>query len=226
MNEIVTTEPARVRLSCLAGEPAPAEVARDWARLLALPERARQSLWDILGPALAKAPAAELDERATAFCRLYGVTPADLEAGLRVCRFLLSRAASLDVPASALAEDIAALSGGQHDAVPVLLAGYEAVKGALRREIVEETLLDHGKVLVGVDWRVDSLLASDRGVQLDAPVALLTLRLRDSGREEKLTAYVVPEALGQLQQALAKVERVIAAARKGVALRRAAAEDN
>ena len=226
MNEIVTAEPSRVRLSCLSGDPAPAEVARDWARLLSLPERARQSLWDVLGPALAKAPVAELDERATAFCRLYGVAPADLEAGLRVCRFLLSRAASLDVPTGQLADDVAALSGGQRDAVPVLLAGYEAVKGSLRREIVEETILDHGKVLVGIDWRVDSLVASDRGAQLDAPVALLTLRLREAGREEKLTAYVVPEAIGQLQQALAKVERVIAAAQKGAALRRSASEDN
>ncbi|KYG04974.1 hypothetical protein BE21_43615 [Sorangium cellulosum] len=203
--------PPEARLRCLDGQPAPADVVRDWRRLLDLPDKARQGLWEILAPSLAGAVDAAMEKRAEAFCRLYDLSAPDLQASLRVCRFVLSRASSLDLAATDVAADVAALSGDDARGV-VVLSWYEAAKAVIRRGILEESIFDHGKVLVGLDWRVDRIAGSDRGVHLDAPLAVLTLRLRDGGRDERTTIYVAPPALGQIKEACDRIERMIAGA--------------
>jgi hypothetical protein len=47
---------------------------------------------------------------------------------------------------------------------------------AVKQEILYGTLTDHGKLLVGVDWRVDSMLNSHRGQSVPSPVTMVTLR--------------------------------------------------
>ncbi|WP_437715850.1 hypothetical protein WMF45_05170 [Sorangium sp. So ce448] len=202
--------PSAARLRCLDGQPAPADVVRDWKRFLELPDKARQNLWEILAPSLAGSVDAAMERRAEAFCRLYDLAAPELQASLRVCRFVLSRAGSLDLPAADVAEDIAALSGGDARGGVAVLSWYEAAKAVVRRGILEESIFDHGKVLVGLDWRVDRIAGSDRGVHLDAPLAVLTLRLRDGGRDERTTIYVAPQALGQIKEACDRIERMIA----------------
>lgn len=202
------------RLRCLEGKPAPAEVVHDWQRFVALPERVLQGLWEILGPSLGAVNAA-LEQRAEAFCRLYDVPPADLKASLRVCRFLLTRATSLDLAAEQVAEDVAALSGQRTDAAAWLAARYEAAREIVRRGLVEEAILAHGKVLAGLDWRVDRIEGSDRSVNLASPVVVVTLRLREGDRDERTTFYVTPEALGGIKDAWARIERQLAASTGG-----------
>lgn len=204
------SDTGEVRLRCLGGEPAPAEIVRDFRRFSALPDKARQGLWEILGPSLASAADAAMEKRAEAFGRLFEVETADLQASLRVCRHLLTRAGSLDMSASDLAEDLAALSAGDGRGAAAILSWYEAAKGLVRRAILEESIFDHGRVLVGLDWRVDRIDGSDRGLRLDAPIALVTLRVRDGGREERTTMYVVPGVIGQLREACDRMERMIA----------------
>lgn len=208
---------AGVRLHCMGGQAAPAEVLSDWQRLSVLPERARQSLWELVEASLGQVDPA-LERRAEAFCQLYGVPGPDLQSSLRVCRFLLSRAAAINMPAPQMAEDLAALSQGQRPEVAALfLAHYEGAKAIVRRGLIERMILDHGKVLSGLDWRVDKIAASDRGVGMEAPVLVLTLRLRDGDREERSTFYMTPEAFLELKKAWAGIELVLSAGSRGEA---------
>ncbi len=93
----------------------------------------------------------------------------------------------------------------------MLLAGYDAARAQVRRELVRGTLLDHGNVLDGVDWRLDHVSTSSRGGVLGEPVGVLTLRYRAGDREERLTVQLVPEALRELSKAC---ESLAAAARR------------
>lgn len=197
------------RLTCFSGEPAPQEILRDYKRFSALPDKAREGLWEILGPSLAGAVDGAMEKRAEAFARLFDVEPSDLQASLRVCRHLLQRAGSLDLSAADFAGDLAKL-GGEARASASLLAWYEPAKALVRAAVLKDTIFDHGKVLVGLDYRVDRITGSDRGAGFDAPVALLTLRVVESGREERMTMYVVPEALGQVKTAIERIEQIIA----------------
>ncbi len=200
-----------MRLHCLAGQAASAEVLSDWQRLMGLPERARGSLWELVTASLGQVDAA-LERRAEAFCQLYGVAAADLQSSLRVCRFLMGRASAIDLPFAQMAEDVALLSrGAQPEMGALFLSHYDAAKALVRRGLVERMMLDHGKVLTGLDWRVDKIAASDRGVGRDTPVVLLTLRLRDGDREERNTFYLTPEAFTQMKNAWAGIEGVLSA---------------
>lgn len=206
-------------LHCLGGQPAPQEVVSDFQRLSGLPEKARHSLWELVEASLANVDPA-LERRAEAFCQLYAVPTADVQASLRVCRFLIGRAAALDVPITKMAEDLALLSHGERPEVAaLLLAHYEAAKAVVRRGLVERMILDHGKVLVGLDWRVDKIAASGRGVGQETPVVLLTMRLRDGEREERNTFYLTPESFAQMKSVWTGIEAVL-----GATTRRAAEE--
>lgn len=203
---------APLTLNCLGGQPAPAEVVSDWQRLSNLPERARQALWELVEASLSQVDPA-LERRAEAFCQLYAVPTVDVQASLRVCRFLMGRAAALDLPITKMAEDLALLSYGERpEAAALLLAHYEAAKAVVRRGLVERMILDHGKVLVGLDWRVDKIAASGRGVGQETPVVLLTMRLREGEREERNTFYLTPDGFTQMKNTWSGIEAVLLAA--------------
>lgn len=123
------------------------------------------------------------------------------QRALKACRFLLREASRADLDAAAFAADVDALSGCSEEIRAILLAGYDAAKGLLRREILRKSLLDHGRLLVGVDWRLDQVLASGHGANLGTPVGVLTLRYRDGERQERLTLHALPEVLRELRDA-------------------------
>ena len=214
MNKPTESAARDVKLLCLGGQVAPPEVLRDWKRFQALAPKAKQNIWEILTPSLPAAPdQAEIEKRGEAFCSLYRVSAQELQASVRVCRFLLLQASSLDLSKEFIREDLERLSGENHEGVEVVLSGYEEAKTRMRREILESTLFDHGKVFTGLDWRVDTIAASDRGINLNSPVVLLTLRYREGHRqevrEEAMTLYVVPEALKQLRSVCERIESML-----------------
>lgn len=196
-------------LSCLAGAAAPAEVLQDWSRLEALPPRALDGLWDLLGPSLAGVDPG-LERKAEAFCRLYDIPPDDLRASLRVCRFVLLRAGSVSLPAERVAQDVRSLARGESSpAAQMLISRYDSAKEIVRQGLVEQALLDHGKVLTGVDVRVDRISGSDRAAGLDQPVVLLTLRTREGDRNERTTVYMTPEAFSRIKEAWSRVDALL-----------------
>jgi hypothetical protein len=195
---------APITLHCLPGRSPPPELAGDLGRLRRLPAPAQGRLWEALGPSLREPMAREVEARLSAFCQQLGADPDELAPLLRACRFLLRAAARLDLASARFAEDLAAL-GADARTTELLLAGYEKAKSVLRLEILESTLTEHGKLLLGVDWRHDTINASQHGSALAAPVAVLTLRYQEGKQEQRLTLQALPSVLEQLERACAEL---------------------
>ncbi len=114
-----------------------------------------------------------------------------LTRAVRACRFLLRQAAMLDLSEAALAEDLARL-GDTGEVRAALLPGYATVKKVVRSEVVRGALVDHGKVVERVAWRVDHVASSNRGANLDVPVAVLSLWYREGERQDHVTLQLPP----------------------------------
>lgn len=190
---------AAVKLQCLRGGNAPPEIAADIKKVLGLPARAKQRFWQALGPSLGDPVGPELETLLDDFCRAHAVPDADLAPAIKACRFLLREAARVDLSADAFAQDLAALADDNQELRGILLAGYEAAKTLLRTELLQNTLSDHGKLLTRVDWRVDTINASNRGIRVRAPVAILTLNYTEGGQHERISLQVTPDLLQQLR---------------------------
>jgi hypothetical protein len=199
-------------LHALGGQAAPPEVARDLALVLELSPSARAHLWEALGPTLVGTLPDTMEARLDAFCLAHGARAEVLAPALKACRFLVWQATSRGLGRDLFAADLAGLHPSQ-ELADILLAGYDAARAQVRRELLRGALLDHGNVLDGVDWRVDHVTTSSRGGVLREPVGVITLRYRAGEKEERLTLQLVPETLHELHQAC---EQLAAAARRGI----------
>jgi len=194
-----TTQASEMKLNCCQGNPAPPFVMDGWKRFIRFPEQARNGFLSLLAPAMREPADPENRQRIEIFCNGHGLAEEAVVAALRSCDFLLRQASMLDLDADAFQQDLAELSGGDPQAAGPVLANYNAAKADLRLQILRETLADHGKVLVGLDWRVDKVTASDRGVQLNSDVVFLTLRYRENNNVERITLQLTPEAVKELK---------------------------
>src|SRR5262249_33652207 len=145
---------APVRLYCLGGGEAPPDLAADLGLIPALPAEAQQKLWQAVGPSLAETLSTDTEKLLDVFCAAYRVAEQDLGRVLKACRFVIREAAARDVPAAALEEDLERLCPGQPLVRELVLAGYEPAKAHLRHEMTRAAVADHGKLLVGVSFRV------------------------------------------------------------------------
>jgi hypothetical protein len=193
------------RLRSLQGKPTPPSLAADLRRLSRLPEAARATLWSVLGPCLAEPLPAQTEGLLDAFCRAHRLQRDDLAGAVKACRFLLREAAGANVARATFVQDLRALGGDDEAVEQFFLAGYDAACKLLRQEILQGTLADHGKLLVGADWRLDSVEASSRGSKMRVPVALLTLRFRDGEKTGRITLQVLPETLRELRETLSQI---------------------
>jgi hypothetical protein len=198
MPDVDPNEPP-IRLLSLGGGAPSAELLAGWRHVLGMP-----------APALARFAAAlqlGIQEPETDGSRVLqelaaatGIAANTLAAALSSCGFLLRQASRLDLDAGAFAADLARLSAGDAGAAAAaLLAHFDACKASLRQQGVDDTLADHGKLLVGLNWRVDRIAASDRGLQLGADVVFLTLLYRDGGSRDRITLQLTPSTLQALK---------------------------
>ncbi len=122
-----------------------------------------------------------------------------LARAIRACRALVRGAALLDLPASALAEDVRALAGPDTPVADLLVRGYDAAKAQVREVAIHAALIGHGRVLEGIEWRLDQVVASSGGGRLRFPVVVMTLHSHHQGQPEVTTFQVTPERLRELQ---------------------------
>jgi hypothetical protein len=191
---------APLRLYCLGGGAAPPELGADLLRLARLPTEALGKIWQVLGPSLAERIAPETGQLLDVFCAAYRIDADDLAPTLKACRFVIREASRLDAPAGALADDLDRLCPGAPLVREIVLAGYEAAKAQIRHEILKSALADHGKLLVSLNWRVDAIQASERGMRLGLPVSILTLHYREGAETGRVTLQVLPDMLGELRR--------------------------
>ena len=188
-----------LRLLCLGGGEAPPELGTDLQRLLRLPAEALQKLWQVLVPCLAETLSKETEQLLDVFCTAYRVDDDDLAPAIKACRFVIRGAARVDLPESAFGTDLDRLCPAQPRVKEILLGGYAQAKDQLRREILVAAVADHGKLLVGMNWRLDAIQASERGARLQMPVAMLTLHYVEGTQPGRVTFQVLPDPLGPWQ---------------------------
>ena len=188
-----------IRLQCLNGNAAQAPIIDGWKTFLRFPPGGKRSFWNLLTPALQEPNNPRNHERLKRFCKEHKLTEEDVVNALQSCIFLLHQASSANLGEDFFRQDLMALSGDDPEAPRIILSRYENAKASFRDAIVEGTIVDHGKVLVGLDWRLDNVTASDRGTQLNTSVIFLTLRYREGDRIDRLTLQFTPQALRELK---------------------------
>ena len=198
-------------LRSLGGRPAPAELVADLTLVAGFPAAARDALWTLLGPCLGERLPPTVDEDIVAFAGRHGIDPGALARALRSCRLLVRSAAAFDLPDELLAEDVRSIEGAGGPAAALLLRGYAAAKRQIHETAARAATAEHGRVLEGTDWRLDRVVASGVGGALAFPVAVITLRCRDGGRQERITFQADPDRIRELA---AICERLLAAAQR------------
>jgi hypothetical protein len=187
-----------VTLRALGGAAAAPRLLADLALVGALPPNARRTLWRALAPALPDPVPAAGDAAIDGFATEHGLDEATLARALKACRHLVREAASRDLDVAAFAADLAVLDGAGGELRAILLPGYEDAKVHVREELVTRAIAAHGRVLVGVEWRLDMVAASSKGHDLRAPIAFVSLDLIEDGAPRRLTFQATPDALRKL----------------------------
>ena len=189
-----------IKLRCFQDNPPPSVVLDGWQKLTQFPEEAKSDFWNALRPTLMRPNHPSNEKLLKTFCSKHSLAEADAVDTLRCCDLLFRRASALNLDRAAFQQDLTALSSGDAGAGEFLLVQFDEAKGALRQQIVLDSLADHGKLIVGVDWRIDDVSVSDRGVALNTRVVLMTLRYREGNRQERITFQITPEAMNELRQ--------------------------
>lgn len=201
----MSTSDAPSNLQSLGGEAPPPELGRDLDRIARLPGEAIGKLWQVLGPCLTGPLTPEIDQLLEVFRSTYRIPPEDFGKVIGACRFLVLGAVRHDATAEQLGDDLDALCPGAPLVRELILAGYERLKPQLRGAIQKAALADYGKVLIGVQWRLDMIDSTEQGRRLGVPVAMLSLHYQDGRETERITLQVLPEMMAELKAACEKV---------------------
>ena len=199
MNAPASPSDGTPRLKCCGGQPAPKPVADGWTNFLRLPSGARERFWELLAPALLDPANPQNQELLGSYSEEHGLEQRDVLLALQAVLFLLRRSSSLNLNRDDFAKDLTALNAESTTIGAEIIAKYDLARQDLRREILDGTLADHGKTLVGLDWRIDTIQASDRGSRIDSTVVMLTLRYQDGDGMDRITLQLTPQSLGELK---------------------------
>jgi len=185
-------------LHCLGGRPAPAELAPALRKIDGLPEAAKEAFGELVSSTLELMPDDQLDNRIVRLCRKLGVDPEAAAPPIKSTRFLMRNAASVDADGQQLLEDLTALCGPDSIAATVLLPLYEKARPQLRNEVLQGALRAHGNVLMGMEWRIDTIGATNLG-RVNAPIALITMHYQDRQQTGSFTVQMSPDMIAQLR---------------------------
>jgi len=189
-----------IKLQCFPDSPVPSLVVEGWQQLIRLSKNAVNDFCNILRSDLLQPNHPSNKKQLKEFCLNHTVTEADAIAALNCCDLLFRRSSALNLDTDAFEKDLASLSQGEDGPEALIGSQFKAVKDELRKQIIIESLADHGNLITGLDWRIDDVSVSDRGISLDTRVVFLTLRYREGSRNERITFQLTPEAMKELRQ--------------------------
>src|SRR5690606_37886621 len=150
------------------GRPAPPELGEALRALGNFSGPARTQRAELVLQLLEPMADDQLDARIGRLCRRLEVALEEVGPPLKAARIVLRAAAAMDMGRESIAGDLAVLGVRDGDD---LLDAYDKARAAVRAEVVQASLVAHGRVLMGVEWRIDTLGASNRGRKLNVPVA-------------------------------------------------------
>lgn len=187
-------------------EGPPANFVAGWRMLLGLPRGAQQNLWHLIPLGLVEQEPPEHRQLLENYAMRFETLPNHLLGAVRACQYVLRHAASRNVEQGALMADLRFMSGGNAAGVELLSSRFLELRDELRRRLLEDTLADHGNVLVGFDWRVDAVSASNHGELERVPVVFLNLAYRNGETVHKLPIQLTPSAVVSLKLFLSRFE--------------------
>ena len=194
----MSTPDPDLRLKSLRGATPPPDLRADLGLFARLPEAARARFWEALGPSLGEPIPSAVEGLLDGFCAATRADAGLLSRVLKAARFLVREAARRNVAPTDFTADLEALLPSDARSVASLGAGYERARALVRRELAELAILQHGKLLVGVDWRIDTIGTSNGAAELRQPVVMLTLTYREGERTERVTVQALPDTIAAL----------------------------
>lgn len=194
-----------ISLNAFEGRSGPAEIHDAWTAYLGFDEALRTEFPVLLRGILENPEHESNDGRFKAFCTHFEVSTDDLSGVVSGMNLLLLHATAAALPPEGLLEDLMQLGAKDASVCQPVVSMYAEMQPLLRGRLIERSLADHGRLLVGVGWRVDELKISDRGAALDTPIMHLTLRYREGDETSRISLQLVPEMARRLRDACARV---------------------
>lgn len=191
---------------CFPEEGPPEGVIAGVRMLLGLPRGAQSNLWHLIRVGLEEPETPEHRQLVENYAMRFEANPSQLIGAVRACQFLVRQAAARKVELTEFLTDVQTLSGTDRSAVEVLAPHYLRVRNLLRLQMLENTLADHGNVLVGFDWRIDQVGVSNHGELDSVPVVFLNLVYRHGDETKKLPLQLSPSAIASLKLFLERFE--------------------
>lgn len=188
-----------IRLRCLAGGAVAQDLVESASRAGRLSAGATRELSPVLRPSVIASMTPDLAQRLSRYCAAHEIAEADLGHVLRVARWLIREASAIDLGAEDLTADATALFGEHVELIALLGREYEALRPALRKDLITDALIRHGNVLEDIDWRIDVVTTDRRAPRVGLPVAMVTLSYRNAEKAERLTLQLLPDQLQRLQ---------------------------
>jgi len=198
MDNNSTVDTPKYAWKCFPGGLPPLRMVAGWKALLELPQGSLDAFWALVENALREPGNPQNQQLVDAYTQQFSAESFQTTEAIGACELLLHQSAALNLSADGLRADLEQLSRGNLRGTDFLMARYDVVRQKLREAILEDTLADHGKVLVGLEWRVDQVNLSHRGAELDTPVMYVGLKYRDGQKMKGLSLQLTPHAFRML----------------------------
>jgi hypothetical protein len=183
----------------MEGLPAPPVVIEGWKHLSNFPRSSWESFWLLLAPVLMNPGNTSNQELITLFCKEHDISPECTLMAIGCCEQLLKQAAALDLSEDLFYKDLLALTGeSPDDLAQFIRKRFSGAMKGLRQQILMDTLATHGKVMTGLEWRLDRVKQSSRGSHLNTDIVLLTLNYQEGGKQDKISLQLNQEAAKML----------------------------
>lgn len=209
MPDPATDSPASesVTLNCLEGRPAPPVVMEGWKQLMTFPPQAWEAYWRLLLSALTTPENPAHQNLIGIFCKEFKIVPEAMLLSLGCGELLLRQAAVMNLAAVRFEEDLAALTAGGSDQLLRFMAPrYPEANQLLRNQILLDSLATHGKVMTGLNWRLDKVQHSSHGNHLNTDIILLTIDYREGKTQGAVTLQLTRDAARQLRRFCARID--------------------
>ena len=189
----------QITLNCLGGQPAPPIVLDGWKQFSRFSEQARNEFWVLLGPVLLTPDSKANQDLVALFCKKNNIAPDALLSAVGCCEVLLKQSVTMDLASHLLRQDLLALSDDSDNPTEYFLKRYPEAKKELRQRMLMQALAAHGKVMTGLDWRLDKVQHSSHGNHLNTDIVLLTLQYTEGRRQDSITLQLTREAAQKLK---------------------------
>lgn len=177
------------RLEALGNESPPAGLAEDLACLTRLSRSAQAAFWRVLGPSLEDPVPTSIEHVLEGFAREHDIARAELARPVRAFRFLIREAARRNVQPNTFLADLDRVTQADPIIRRIAEVGYDRARAHLRAQFASRAIRSQGDALVGVDWRLDRVLASTEAEPIDVDLALLAFHLESSEGVKKTVHF-------------------------------------